>query len=74
MTTWELRCYGEPFGQRLSLQVAMAVMVDHIHACPHGAMPWAEPVEWYGPEDGVWVTAANGEWLNHHVAEIGKSE
>ena len=69
-TGWELTCSGNRVDEFDDLDEALKAGGEHIRACPQGAMPWADPVEWTvidQPDRDVWAAAANGEWLNHHV-------
>jgi hypothetical protein len=68
---WELTCYGDPVAQFDTLDHAISAANVHIRACPKGPMAWATEIEWHQttlPElGGRYVSAARGEWLNHHL-------
>lgn len=64
---WLVTCYGEPTYERFPDAAAAKNAAEaHIRQCPEGPMPWAK-VEWHQTDLGVWVSAAGGQWLNHHV-------
>lgn len=74
---YSLTCYGETYGTEPTEATARATAQHHIREdCPHGAMPWAKQIRWdyvdlrsEGAGHG-WVSAANGEWLNHRIDVI----
>ena len=39
-------CYGKLVGGWDSEAEAKTAMTEHVHTCPQGEMPWADPVEW----------------------------
>lgn len=74
-------CYGNPITDYHTEAAAKAELTEHIQvSCPSGAMPWAAGIKWHRIDDvhpvtGTatppgWVTAANGEWLNHGIEEV----
>lgn len=67
MVGWVLTCYGDPVDEFDELDEAIPAADEHIRTCPQGAMPWATVVEWHPTDLGVWVSAANGGWLQHHL-------
>lgn len=70
---WELTCYGTRVDEFDDIDAALKAGDAHIRACPQGAMPWADPVQWHvsdRDDRDVWAAAANGEWLNHHVRPL----
>lgn len=67
MTGWVITCYQAVVEHHDDLDAAKVAAEQHIRTCPEGAMPWAEHIEWHLTEYDAWVSAANGEWLNHHV-------
>lgn len=68
---WVLTCYGEPVDEFNTLDEAIPVANAHIRTCRLGAMEEATEIEWHQttlPElGGRYVSAARGEWLNHHL-------
>jgi hypothetical protein len=66
--TFVLTCYGSAYYEATHLGSAYALAESHIRqTCPHGEMPWADPIAWHETTDGSLVSAANGEYLNHMV-------
>jgi hypothetical protein len=67
-------------------EVAKVVLERHVLAdCPHGAAPWAEPLNWHRtpghssvPDRGIplWVETVtfDGEALDHHLWAYDTSE
>lgn len=70
MTLVNLTCYGKVYLADTPLRGAKAKANRHIRECPEGEMPWARWIFWYLAFDGAWVSAARGEWLNHHIVPV----
>lgn len=69
-TRFELRCYGEAYAEKRDLLEAMALTIAHVRTCPKGAMAWVDTIDWYVVDSGAAiVTAAGGQWLDHHIVE-----
>lgn len=62
-----LTCYGEEYAHVNELGIAKEISVFHIQTCPLGAMLWAVDIEWHITTEGTLCSAANGEWLDHHI-------
>lgn len=74
-------CYGKPIADYETEADAKAALTEHIQqSCPSGSMPWANPIKWHRidathPVTGEamtpgWVTAARGEYVDHHIDEV----